>query len=120
MVKLRLAFDWAHRISLNALSNEILIINAMATSVDSKIGLIEDVLTYNVVTDEDTEKRILPLDSRHQIGPIKFLNDILIAIGDIFTKKAVIMRNRRHFHFISPPPGELWPSRGHHSIGHIE
>ena len=81
MAKPRPAFDWAHQISLNALSNGILIINAAAASVDSKIGLIRDVFTYNVMTSEDTGKWMVPFDSACQIGLSTLLNDVLIVVG---------------------------------------
>ena len=66
MAKPRPSFDWAHRISLNAPSNGILIINAVAALVDPKIGEIErDVFAYNVTTSENTGKWMIPFDSEH-------------------------------------------------------
>ena len=82
MAKPRLAFDWAHQISLITPSSGILIINAVAASMDPKIKEIErDFFAYNVTTSEDTGKWMIPFDSAHQIG-LSILSTGLLTLDE--------------------------------------
>ena len=79
-VKRTAPFDSAHQIGISTLLTDILTIDSGFTGWRFKNWEICYVSNYYERTDRDTDKRIIPLDSAHQIGLEIILNWILTAL----------------------------------------
>ena len=81
MGKRMAALDSASQIGLTTLSKEVLIPDKGVCRWRFKTREIWYILNYCERTDRDTDKRMVPLDSGHQIGLEIILNGILTAFG---------------------------------------